>query len=930
MTTSKGTPEPAHGDAAGSSAPSSAASSGAFSGAAEERLRRLFETIGAGVVMSDKDGRVVSANPAAERILGLSRSEIEGQTFATLQWHLVAPDGTPLEPSRMAGARAMAEKRAVSDVVMGVVHADESVTWISVNAAPLFDEAGDLDGVVGTFSDITEGRRTEEALRLATDRLALAARAGGVGVWDWVLTTDTLTWDDQMFALYGITRQHFVGAYQTWRAGVHPDDRVRGDAEIRMALEGEKDFDTEFRVVWPDGTVRVVRALAQVERDASGEPVRMIGTNWDITAQRREADELRETTALLSALLASIPDIVFFKDTEGVYLGCNPAFARFVGRDAADIVGRSDHDLFGKEEADFFRQQDAIMMAQGEPRHNEEWIEYPDGARVLLDTHKAPLRDPAGRVIGLLGVSFDITERRNAEEALRASEARLGDFAHSAADWLWEVDANGVYTYSSGRGVDFFGPARADVIGKTPFDFMPPEEAERVGALFAEIAANKAPIVDLENWNIGADGEGFCLLTNGVPLLDEAGNLIGYRGADKDITERKRTEEALRLATDRLELATRAGGVGVWDWDVASDTLTWDEQMFALYGIRREQFAGAYEAWQAGLHPADKQRGDDEIQAALRGEKEFDTELRSLWPDGSVHDIRALARVQRDAAGQATHMIGTNWDVTERRLAQDEVARLNAELAERVVTRTAQRDAFNRELEAFAYSAAHDLRTPLRAIEGFSELLVQDAAERLTPLELDHLERVRAATVRMARMIDDLTGLSAVSRRPLQRRPVDMSATAAEVAQELRAAEPERRVELVIEPGMTAVADQALVRLVFVHLLGNAWKFTSKHDAARIEVGTTVAGGAGGAGGGEERAFFVRDDGAGFDMTYAKRLFGAFQRFHSAGDFEGDGIGLATAQRLVLRHGGRVWAESAVEKGATFSFTLPEAEEVTD
>ena len=247
--------------------------------------------------------------------------------------------------------------------------------------------------------------------------------------------------------------------------------------------------------------------------------------------------------------------------------------------------------------------------------------------------------------------------------------------------------------------------------------------------------------------------------------------------------------------------------------------------------------------------------------------------------------------------------------------AEAEIRRLNAELAERVVTRTAQRDAFDRELEAFAYSAAHDLRAPLRAIDGFSEILVEDAAERLTPEEMQHLERVRAAAQRMARMIDDLMGFSKATRRPLARRIVDVTAMAQEVAADLRAAEPERRVEVVVAPGMTAAADPTLLRLVLAQLLENAWKFTSKHDRARIEIGIADADG--------ERAFFVRDDGAGFEMRYAEHLFGAFQRMHSADEFEGDGIGLATVRRLVARHGGRAWAEAEVDEGATIYFTLP-------
>ena len=194
-------------------------------------------------------------------------------------------------------------------------------------------------------------------------------------------------------------------------------------------------------------------------------------------------------------------------------------------------------------------------------------------------------------------------------------------------------------------------------------------------------------------------------------------------------------------------------------------------------------------------------------------------------------------------------------------------------------------------------------------------MVVEDAGEKLSPEDKEHLARVRAAAQRMAVLIDGMLGLAHVTRQEMLVEDVDVSALAAEVLAELAEAEPGREVEAVVAPGLRANADAALLRAILANLLGNAWKFTGKHDAARIEVGVVDAGG--------ERAFFVRDDGAGFDPVYATHLFGAFQRMHADGQFEGDGIGLATVQRLVTRHGGRVWAEAEIEKGASFYFTLP-------
>jgi signal transduction histidine kinase len=221
----------------------------------------------------------------------------------------------------------------------------------------------------------------------------------------------------------------------------------------------------------------------------------------------------------------------------------------------------------------------------------------------------------------------------------------------------------------------------------------------------------------------------------------------------------------------------------------------------------------------------------------------------------------------------------------------------------------------NRELEAFSYSVSHDLRAPLRSIEGFSQILLEDYADKLGEEGEDYVGRVRVASRRMALLIDDLLDLSRVSRRPLRREPVDLSAQTREIAAELRRSQPERDVEFVIADGLTANGDARLLRLALENLLGNSWKFTSREERARIEFGSTALEG-------RERVYFVRDNGVGFDETYAGKLFGAFQRLHGAAEFEGTGIGLATVQRIVRRHGGRVWAEGEVGEGATFFFTL--------
>jgi PAS domain S-box-containing protein len=303
----------------------------------------------------------------------------------------------------------------------------------------------------------------------------------------------------------------------------------------------------------------------------------------------------------------------------------------------------------------------------------------------------------------------------------------------------------------------------------------------------------------------------------------------------------------------------------------------------------------------------------DEVNATGRAFRDFevDHDFPGLGRRAMLLNAR---RVYRES-DHASMILLAIEDVTERKEAQEELRRVNAELEHRVRERTAQLEASNKELEAFCYSVSHDLRAPLRAIDGFSQELLASHAGRIDDQGRHYLERIRAGSQRMARLIDELLQLSRLGRSDVQLQRVDLSGMAREVADELREREPGRDVTFVIEPGVSGLGDTRMLRLVLENLLGNAWKFTAKHPRATIAFGRAESDGG--------PAYVVRDDGAGFDMAFAGKLFGAFQRLHSDRDFPGTGIGLAIVQRVIHRHGGRVWGEGAVERGAAFSFTLP-------
>jgi PAS domain S-box-containing protein len=289
-------------------------------------------------------------------------------------------------------------------------------------------------------------------------------------------------------------------------------------------------------------------------------------------------------------------------------------------------------------------------------------------------------------------------------------------------------------------------------------------------------------------------------------------------------------------------------------------------------------------------------------------------EMGAMRADGRELTVElSITRIPHDGPPLFTGFIR---DITERKHAEAEVRQLNQDLERRVGERTAELETSNKELEAFSYSVSHDLRSPLRAIDGFSKSVVEECGDALSERGRRDLDRVRAAARQMGMLIDDLLDLARLSRAEMHRQRVDLTAIGEGVAAALRQAEPERAATIVIAEGLVTEGDSQLLRVVLDNLLRNAWKFTARHPTARIEVGCTGDNGT--------RQYFVRDDGAGFDMAHADLLFQPFKRLHRQTDFEGTGIGLATVQRIIQRHGGRIWAESAVEHGATFYFTLGE------
>lgn len=363
-----------------------------------------------------------------------------------------------------------------------------------------------------------------------------------------------------------------------------------------------------------------------------------------------------------------------------------------------------------------------------------------------------------------------------------------------------------------------------------------------------------------------------------------------------------------------LRLAINAAHIGTWNWDIVNNVVTWTDGVHKLFGLQLGEFDGTYESYIKLLEPDAVKAIETAIKNSLEGFAPYYVEHRLFWPDKSEHWFACQGEVERDGKGKALSMRGTVMDITERVKADQALNQYHVRLEEQVQQRTAELKAINKELESFAYSVSHDLRAPLRSINGFSTALLEDYYDKLDETGKEYLERLINASDRMGHLIDDLLQLSRLSRSDMMNEQVNLSQLADFAINKLQSEDTDRQVITDIEPNLIVSGDTRLLGVVIDNLIDNAWKYSSKKTTSKIEFGVSQQG--------KEKVYFVRDNGAGFNMRYVDKLFGAFQRLHSVSDFEGTGIGLATVQRLVQRHGGRVWAEGEVDKGATFYFTL--------
>lgn len=398
-----------------------------------------------------------------------------------------------------------------------------------------------------------------------------------------------------------------------------------------------------------------------------------------------------------------------------------------------------------------------------------------------------------------------------------------------------------------------------------------------------------------------------------TPVRDGEG-AIAWLCVCTQITDLKRSEERLRRSEQLMVDAQGVAHLGTWEWDVTEPGAHWSAELYRIYGLTPETYTPSYEGYLKMVHPDDRQKVIDATNRVFHEHIPYSHDERIFRPDGTVRYLHTWAYPILDEQGQLRRLMGVCQDITDRAQAEEEVRRMNVDLERRVAARTKELETSMRDLRAFNAMVSHDLRTPLSTIELASALLARPTLSQEGVAKAH--ARIKRASTQMKTLINDLLAFASIGDAALTRVVIDVSAMAQEIMAELQQASPERVVEVSIEAGMTCLADRTLMRMVMQNLLGNAWKYTARSMPARIEIGTFEAS--------ERRVLRVRDNGVGFDMKDAHRLFVPFERLHPESEFKGTGFGLASVHRILERHGSRVWAEGAIGNGATFFVELPD------
>jgi PAS domain S-box-containing protein len=870
----------------------------------EKRYRAIFDQSVDAISLSDLNHHIIYQSPAAERITGY-----------TLEQRRLAPGTELVHPDDLN--EAISKLSSIKDAPgtsvkyqWRVKHKDGHYFWMEGVITNLIDDPN-IGAIVNNYRDVTERKQNEDKIASSERRFRALIEHSVDAI---VLTDENLKvlyQSPSVERMTGISLEHRRTNPNVRHT--HQDDLTYLQKVIEKSKETPgKATPFQARIIHMFGhTIWIEGVITNLLRDES---VGAMVFNYRDISERRK---LEAQQALFTSLVNSSSDAIISKTLEGTITSWNRGAQMLFGYTPSEAIGENIMILVPPE----LRKEETAILAR---IRNGDFVENfetrrikKDGSIAYITITASPIRNAEGDVVGASNISHDISERLDSDRKLKAERTMLRTLIDNIPDYIYVKDSSSRHIINNKAMVNLIGAAsEGETLGKSSLDFF----GEAVAANYLEedkqILRSGTPMINFEESTVTKSGEQKYLLTTKVPLTDEQNNVIGLIGISRDVTQQKQTELDLRTSKYLLERAQQAASIGHWTLQTgppATSKLSLSGETCIIFEIDVNSFDGRLQSFLAFVHPGDLHQVNRALSSALVNHVPYSMDHRIITTNGVEKWVHVQTEITYDSNNSLPLLLGIVQDITARKKTESEILSLNVGLEKKVSERTSQLEAVNKELEAFSYSISHDLRAPLRIIDGFATILMEDADGQNEKI-VKHARTISRNATRMGQLVDDLLNFSRLGRTQMKVSAVDMRGLVDQVLEEFQSSDVVKSADVTIHDVRDAIGDGSLLKQVWVNLLSNAIKYSSKKEKPVIEVGMVLNA--------DVPTWYVKDNGAGFSMDYASKLFGVFQRLHKQDEFDGTGVGLALVQRIILRHGGNVWAESKVNEGATFFFTL--------
>lgn len=876
----------------------------------EKRYMGLITNLEAGVVVHAPDTSILMNNAKASELLGLSSEQMRGVVAIDPRWEFLREDGSPLPLDEYPVNQVLRSKNSLKGLILGGWRPDkQDIVWLLVNGFAAFDQDGQIAEIVISFLDIT--KRVEDAAEIKeiANRLQTVIDNAPFGAYTYTLDEA----DRLIFSGYNLAANRIKGFDHLGYLGKTLEEAFPQLADSDIPAINRSVIRTGIHVDRLESVYqgKDITEAYDVITIKTGE--NQVTVFFSEVTERIIADmRIKEMAARLQAVIDKAPfgalSYTVAEDNSLIFVNYNHPAQEILSFDLEPFIGKRYEEVFPNLDAvDYTEVYRQIALTGGNYELKDN--DYSDDK--VAGNYDVWALQTGLRVVTVFFI--DVTQRKRAAQAIAENQARLKMSQEIGHTGSWEYDLQTGKIWGSQEAIRLYG--------------FPPDNTELT---LAQIEACRKPddsinqaLIDLIKHDtpyyvefelFPADGSVSKFVSSKAVLIrDEHNNPIKVAGVFQDITEQKNNAAKLRAseALYRSILNASPDDITVTDLDGVTVMVSPAAVTLLGYGSQDDILGSKVSQF---IHPEDIERATFNLAMMFQGVFLGAAEYRVLRADGSQFNAEINGDFIRDAAGEPTGIVFIVRDVTERKQAEAEIKALNENLEQKVAERTSQLTTAMKELEAFSYSVSHDLRAPLRGIDGWSLVLLEDYQDKLDAVAKQCLQTIRNEAQNMSGLIDALLNLSKVSRGEMASIVTDLSLLAGSVVKRLTAAESARQIEVTIQPGMQDSCDPRLMQIAFVNLIGNALKFSASRQVTRVEIGTVDIAG--------KAVYFIKDNGVGFDMNYAGKLFGTFQRLHKASEYEGTGIGLATVKRIINRHGGEIWAEAVPDKYAIFYFTL--------